>query len=205
MKIITISREFGSGGRELGRRLAEILDWDYYDKQIITAVAANKGLNENYVERTMEEHGWKNIPLTFHRSFSGLSSSPTKTNLLLEQKRVIEQIGETGNNCVIVGRNADIILRAYKPFKIFVCADSNAKIHRCIERAPKGENLSSKEIEQKMRRIDSMRSQTRELITGGRWGKTEAFHLTVNTTTWNIAELTLAIAEFIKRWYARSR
>ena len=56
MKIITISREFGSGGRELGKRLADILGFDYYDREIITAIADKKGLNPDYVERILENH-----------------------------------------------------------------------------------------------------------------------------------------------------
>ena len=63
MKIITISREFGSGGRELGKRLAEHLGFDYYDSEIIFSVAKNRGLDEKYTEKLLEEHGWKNIPI----------------------------------------------------------------------------------------------------------------------------------------------
>lgn len=59
MKIITISREFGSGGRELGKRLADLLKWDYYDKEIITAIAGNKNMDESYVSRILENHGRK--------------------------------------------------------------------------------------------------------------------------------------------------
>ena len=56
MRIITISREFGSGGRELGKQLANELGYDYYDKQIISAIASNKGMDEEYVERTIDQH-----------------------------------------------------------------------------------------------------------------------------------------------------
>lgn len=70
MKIITISREFGSGGRELGKRLAELLHYDYYDREIITAIAEKKELNERYVEQTLEDHGWRNFPLTYRHSFA---------------------------------------------------------------------------------------------------------------------------------------
>jgi len=204
MKIITISREFGSGGRELGRRLAEIFGWDYYDKQIITSIASNQGMDENDVTNTMEVHGWKNIPLTFHRSFARYSSYPTRTDLLLEQKRVIEQIGKTQNNCIIVGRNADVLLQEHEPFNIFVCADLDAKVQRCIERAPEEERLSAREIERKIRRIDKDRAQVRELITGSRWAVAGDYHLTVNTTTWNIEALSPVVAEFVKSWYKRN-
>jgi cytidylate kinase len=63
MKIITISREFGSGGRELGKRLADIMNFDYYDSEIIAAVAKKSGLDANYVEDKLNNHGWHNFPI----------------------------------------------------------------------------------------------------------------------------------------------
>ena len=59
MKIITISREFGSGGRELGKRLADELGFDYYDREIITAIASARGMDEGYVEKALENHAWQ--------------------------------------------------------------------------------------------------------------------------------------------------
>ena len=133
-RIVTISREFGSGGRELGKRLADLLECDYYDREIITAIAANRNLDEGYVARTLDNHGWENIPLSFRHTFlSGTSSM--QTVLLLEQKKIIEQIAETGKDCVIVGRNADVLLSGYDPFNIFVCADMDAKVRRCFDMA----------------------------------------------------------------------
>ncbi len=127
MKVITISREFGSGGRELGKRLADGLGFDYYDKEIIAAIAQGQGLDENYVEKALEHHIWKSVPLAFGRSFTGaVALQSAQTGLLLEQKRVIERIAEAGKDCVIVGRNADMILEAVQPFSIFVCERSAA-------------------------------------------------------------------------------
>lgn len=205
MKVITISREFGSGGRELGKRLADELGFDYYDKEIIIAIAQGQGLDEGYVEKALEHHVWKNIPLAFGRSFAGaVALQSAQTNLLLEQKRVIERIAETGKDCVIVGRNADFILRDVHPFNIFVCADMEAKIRRCAERAPEAESLSRRELEQNIRRIDKNRASTREMIGGGKWGERGAYHLIVNTSGWNIKELTPAVADFAARWFGRA-
>lgn len=67
MKIITISREFGSGGRELGKRLADELGFDYYDREIIESIAKGQGLDEGYVEKALEDHAWRRGPLTFRR------------------------------------------------------------------------------------------------------------------------------------------
>ena len=204
MKIITISREFGSGGRELGKRLAEVLDYDYYDKEIISAIASNQGMDEDYVARSIEQDRWQNVPLTFHQSLAGIPLDTTHTDLLLEQKRVIEHVAEINKDCVIVGRNADILLRKYKPFNIFVCANMEAKIRRCMERSPDNECLNTKEMERKISKMDKNRAQTRELVTGSGWGERGAYHLTVNTSNWDIKELTLAVAEFTKSWYERT-
>lgn len=204
MKIITISREFGSGGRELGKRLADTLSFDYYDKEIIAAVAKGKGIDESYAKILMESPVKRNIPLHFGRSFRSTAGlEMTQTNLLLEQKRVIEAIAASGKDCIIVGRNADVLLKEYEPFNLFICAQMQAKIKRCMERAGENERLSIKEIERKIHSIDKTRRQTREIITGSRWGENTSYHLTINTTDWNIKELVPAVANFIELWFGR--
>lgn len=206
MNIITISREFGSGGRELGKRIADALGFDYYDREIIASIADHQGLDADYVAKTLEHHGWRNVPLTYRRSFAGAAAMQSaQTSLLLEQKRVIEEIAKTGKDCVIVGRNADILLREHSPFNIFVCAEKEAKIARCIERADPKEQLSRKEIERNIRRIDKNRKESREILTDSRWGDRSAYHLIVNTTNWNIKELTPAVADFASRWFRRTK
>ena len=123
MNIITISREFGSGGREIGKRLADLLGYDYYDNEIISAVAQKSGIDANYIENTLSNHGWKNQAITFRGTLSSTAYvQSSKVALLLEQKKVIEGIAELGKDCIIIGRNADIILRNYHPFNVFVCA-----------------------------------------------------------------------------------
>lgn len=159
MNIITISREFGSGGRELGKRLADLTGYDYYDSEIIAAVAKNSGLAPDYVESTLSDHGWQNLSLTYRRTLSSASYvQSSQIQLLVEQKKVIEQIALLGKDCIIVGRNADMILREYQPFSIFVCAETNAKVRRCMERAAENEKLTEKELIRKMKQIDKARS-----------------------------------------------
>lgn len=204
MKIITISREFGSGGRELGKRLAEYLGFDYYDSEIIYSVANNIGLDANYTENVLEDHGWKNIPITFRGTIGSSSYMQAgKIRLLLEQKKVIEQIADLGQNFVIVGRNADVLLREYEPFNLFVCADTEAKLRRCKERAEEKEQLTDKELLRKMKEIDHARAQTRELLTGADWGSRENYHLTLNTSGWEIKKMVSAVAYFASVWFER--
>ena len=104
MRIVTISREFGSGGRELGKRLADLLECDYYDKEIITAIAANQNLDEEYVARTLDNRGWEKIPLSFRHTFIS-STTSMQTVLLLEQKKIIEQIAKLERKIRSIDKN----------------------------------------------------------------------------------------------------
>ena len=70
MRIITISRQFGSGGRELGKRLSDQLGWDYYDKEIIETLAADQGMDTEHVREALSHHGWHSVQLTYRNSFA---------------------------------------------------------------------------------------------------------------------------------------
>jgi len=202
MRIITISREFGSGGRELGKRMADILCCDYYDSEIITAIAEKSRLDAGYVETVLNESNWRTFPITFRHTLAMPVAAPSaKVELLILQKQIIEEIAALERNFVIVGRNADVLLRAYHPFNIFVCAEAEAKLARCLERAPEDEHLSEKELLRKMKQIDKERSQTRALMSGSPWGKAGSYHLTVNTTDWQIKHLAPAVAAFAQKWF----
>jgi cytidylate kinase len=205
MRIITISREFGSGGRELGKRLAELLGYDYYDREIITAIAKKHDMNEGFVENALENHWWQSIPLTYRNSFSAISPmQEIQTALLVEERNVIESIASAGKNCVIVGRNADVRLKDYQPFRIFVCAEMDAKIKRCIERGNEGEDLSEKTIKKNIKTIDKNRARNTEIITGNKWGDPACYDLVVNTTKWSIKELVPAVAEYADKFFERT-
>lgn len=206
MKIITISREFGSGGRELGKRLADFLGYDYYDREIISMVAQESGMDADYVENTLSNSEWKNQGITVRGTFHlPVYQQTSKINLLIQEKKVIEGIAALGKDCVIVGRNADVILDEYHPFRIFVCAETEAKVRRCMERATADEKLTEKELIRKMKQIDKVRSQTKEIMSELPWGQRTSYQLTVNTTDWNIKELVPAVADFAQSWFGRER
>jgi len=204
MHIITISRQFGSGGRELGKRLADKMGYRYYDREIIAAIAQRSHLNSDYVENALETPVWQAPSPTFRHSFTSTSLfQADQLNLLLEQRQVLEDIAARKEDCVIVGRNADVILAEHHPLSLFVCASMEAKIQRCRERAGEGENLTDKQIQQKIKSIDKNRAKVREMITGSAWGDPLAYHLTVNTSGWDIKSLVPAIADFAQRWFER--
>lgn len=205
MRIITISRQFGSGGRELGKRLAERLGWDYYDRQIIDTLAAEQGLEPDGVKKALADHGWHNTQLTFRNSFSQLVYDPgMSTELRIREREILREIAELGNDCVIIGRDADVILEDLHPFRIFVCADEEARLQRCMKHErnrPKEDQLSERQVLHNVRRIDRDRAQTREILTGKSRDDGSTFDLTVNTTNWDIKKLTAALADFALQWF----
>ena len=207
MNIITISREFGSGGRELGKRLADLLGYDYYDSEIIAAIAEKSGLDKGYIEKALDQHGWQNYPITFHSSFMSPSyTDPNRVELLLDQKTVLEEIAAQGKNCIIIGRNADVLLERFKPFRIFVCADLSSRIARCLRYEEKNapENrMTEKEIRRNILRIDRNRRRTREILTGLSAADGSGFDLTLNAGPWEMEKLSEAVAEFSERWFAK--
>lgn len=202
MKLVTISREFGSGGRELGKRLADILEFDYYDGEILAAVAEKMKEDKDYIENALGEHGWRKYPLTYRGSIgSSAYIQASRLEELLNQRKALEKIAALGKDCLIVGRNADVILRDYAPFKIFVCADMDAKLKRCIERATQSEQLSEKELRRKIKQIDKMRAETCELLSNSKWGQRDAYNLIINTGGWDIKRLSVAVAELTKAYF----
>lgn len=201
MRIITVSREFGSGGRELGKRMADILGFDYYDREIIDAIAKEEGLNPDYVARVLDNHEWATVPLTFRSSFLMPSYNGDAPSLLAKEKQIIEQIAESGHDCVIVGRNAEIFLSNYNTFNIFVCADMQSKISRCRERAKDGENLSDKEIEKNIRRINKNRALAKSMLTDSEWGDGRCYNLTVNTSNENVKTLAPIVSDYAVKWF----
>ena len=205
MRIITISREFGSGGRELGKRLADLLGFDYYDSEIIAAVSESSGFDPNYVQSTLDNHGWQDFPVTFGGTMHSVAYvQASRIELLVQQKKVIEQIAALGKDCVIIGRNADVILKDCKPFKLFVCAETEAKLKRCRARAREDEQLSDKQLIRKMKEIDKGRARTRDFLSGTAWGQRDAYQLTVNTSDWDIKKLVPVVAAFINSWFAEN-
>ena len=206
-RIITVSRQFGSGGRELGKRLSDLLGWDYYDREIIQMLSEQQGLEPEYVHKVLSGHGWHQYQLTYRNSFrQPAGASWRHTEVLVRQREIIREIAAEGNDCVIVGRDADVILHDESPFRIYVCADMQSRLARCArfeEKKEPAERLTEKEILRNIRRIDRNRRQTREILTGKSAADGSAFDLTVNATNWEIKKLAEAVAEFSARWFER--
>ena len=125
--VITLGREFGSGGRELGRRLADHLKIAYYDKEILTEIAKRTQLTEEYVHNVVEHHPYPLLPITIGHSLYPDMTFQIQQSVYAEQSNIIKEMA-AASDCIIVGRCADYILRDIKPFRIFVYADMESRI-----------------------------------------------------------------------------
>lgn len=197
MKIITVSREFGSGGREVGKRLADEMGIAYYDKEILTAISEKIKMDADYIQKKLESGFSHTIPLTFGRTINSIGQRMDVVNMMIEQQKVIKGIAEKGEDFVIVGRNADIILKNYHPFNIFVYADIKSRIERSMGRN-EAENLSEKELVKYIKQIDSNRRKSRELISNTKWGEKSNYDLCINTSDVTIKTIIPCIADYIK-------
>lgn len=207
MNIITISREFGSGGRELGKRLAEALGYAYYDREILSMLAEQTDLNEDYLERTLEENSLTNLyPITIGQTFSIMPNyfADQSTALLTKQTNLIKALAAK-SNCVIVGRNADIILRDQNPLRIFVHADMEARIARCRRRDTDDANLTDKQFEKKINQIDKNRSKTHSILSPYKWGDRRGYELCINTTAITIKDVVPSLSAYAEKWFEIER
>lgn len=201
-RIITVSREFGSGGREIGKRLADELGFEYYDREIIEQVAKESNLDPAYVENALNGNFALSFPVTFGRTFFYADTIQQNiTDLLVAEQNIIKSLAKSGKDMIIVGRSADVLLKKYNPLNIFVYADMESKIKRCRWRAPINEQYTDKELAKKIKQVDAGRARQRRFLTDSKWGAKESYHLCINTTGINIKSLIPPLAEFIKNYF----
>ncbi len=206
MNIITIGREFGSGGRELGKRLAEDLGFAYYDEEIIAAIAQKSGMAEDYVNSVVENAVPQAYPITYGRTFGFVDVvNDNHVAILRAQEEVLRELASK-RDCVIVGRCADILLRDLKPLNIFIYADMESKIKRCRFKASVDENLSDKELTRLIKKTERQRKNYYETITDRKWGAKENYHLCINTSGRQVngKEIKVqipAISAFCRAWF----
>ena len=194
-RIIAIGREFGSGGRELGRRLSEKLGFAYYDQEIISEIARRTEMSEQYVQSIVEHKPSFSFPIHIGRSFYPAPTPVFDQSMTVyqEQARITTEMAQK-SDCVIVGRCGDYILKEYEPFRIFVYADMESKIKRCRQKASEEEQMSDKELKQHILGIDKKRAKYYEFYTGHKWGDKLNFDLCINTSRAVIKEIVPAVA-----------
>lgn len=197
-RIITLGREFGSGGRELGRRLSEKLGIAYYDQEIITEIAKRTALSVEYIHRIEDSVPVASFPIHIGRTFFSMPNPvfQQSINLFRKQHKLISELAEK-SDCLIVGRCADYILRDSNPFRIFVYADAESKLKRCMDRKPADESLTEKEMKKKIAEIDRGRSQYYGFFSDRKWGARENYDLLINTSGADIKLLAEAAYDYV--------
>lgn len=194
-KIITIGREFGSGGRELGRRLAEELHYEYYDKEILLRIAEHTSLSEEYVKQVVEHTPHHLYPITTGHSLSYINDYAFRQvqSVYQAQSEIICNLASR-SDCVIVGRCAGYILRDRNPFRIFVYADLDSRVRRCLLRTPEQEHLTEKQLRRHILKIDRERARYYNFYTDQKWGDRRYYDLCINTTDTDIRDIIPSLA-----------
>lgn len=175
-QMIAISRQFGSGGRTIGKTVAEKLGIPCYDQELITLLAQESGFSPEYVKSSSEDAahaGWLASLLS-----DRVYDTPTTQSALWEaQRKVILSLAEKGP-CVIVGRCADFILRDRPDcLRVYIHADKAYRADRIVRVYGEREDTPAKRIEDK----DKRRRAYYEQYTHSRWGNAENYHITLDS------------------------
>ncbi|MCH5304237.1 MAG: cytidylate kinase-like family protein [Ruminococcus sp.] len=181
--IITIARQFGSGGRQIGEALSKRLDIKCYDRELISIAAKESGIDPeifNSVDEKAANSLLYSLSMGLYSFSTNYSSGqlPVNDRLYLLQHKIIKQLASQ-EPCIFVGRCADFVLKDRKDvINIFIYADKDYRIKRAIEK--KGVNESK--AEQTITKTDKSRANYYNFYSGKKWGLTENYDLCINRT-----------------------
>lgn len=200
--VITIGRQFGSGGRELGKLLAEKLGIGYYDKELLCEAAKHAGVSMEFFEKKDER-----LPsllggiLPFNMgynpmSFYPASSSISDDNIYRAQSDFIHSIAQK-QSCVIVGRSADYILRDHpRCLNLFI----HASVDDCVRRiTARGDKTSAEQARILAEKTNKLRAHYYNFYTDKRWGDAASYDLTFNSSRLPIEDITDIVKDYITR------
>lgn len=173
--IITISRTFGSGGHDIGEKLAKKLEIPFYDKNLLKMMSDKTGISEEGLENADEK-----LLYQYTDSYSIAFGQDYSTNIYLYkvQKKLIHELAEK-SSCVIVGRLADWILRENPDLlRVFVMAPEEFRVSRIMEQ----EKITEKQAEKLIRQIDKLRRNYYSFFTDGKWDDMENKDIIINSS-----------------------
>ena len=196
--IITIARQYGSGGREIGELVSEILGIPLYDKQLITDAASEGNLNESVIKRA-DETAANSLLYTLAMGSNVLDTTmhvgykmPINDRLYLLQSKVIKDYAEKGS-CVIIGRCSDYVLKDRNDvFRIFIYGDLEHRKMRVMARHPE---IKSSQIIDVINKTDKRRASYYNFYTGNKWGKYDNYDIAINSSTLGIEGTARMIAD----------
>lgn len=175
---ITIERQYGCGGREIGKELAEQLGWAYYDSDLIRSAAGTTGLPEEFVEEKEEGMTGSLLFDLLHsmEGYGGQKAAP-QDRIYQAESQAIREFAAKGN-CVIVGRCGDFVLREDPNcLRVFLHGQPAVRTQRVARR----EGISPQQAEERLQREDRRRGEHYRYYTHGVWGAAANYHLTIDT------------------------
>ena len=196
--VITISRQYGSGGRFIGRKLAEALNIPFYDKELITMAAEESGMSRELFEKA-DEKATSSLLYTLSMNsyllhgMAGVPDLPLNDKVFLIQSEVIRKLAAKGP-CVIVGRCADYILREHPGcVNVYIYSD----IEERVERATTYYNLSADRASEQIQKMDKKRATYYNFYTNQKWGRAENYDLSLNSAKIGIEGCVEVIRGFV--------
>lgn len=196
--VITIGREFGSGGHEIGMKLAERLGVPFYDRELITLAAEQGGIDPKLIERNEEgahrlsEKGRSRMP------FFSLSYTPDFSDAIyLQQCKVIKDLAAKGP-CVIVGRCADFVLRTEGSINVFIAASMPYKIKRKRKVAIEKKDYTDEQFERYINDMNAARANYYNHYTNQKWGNSSTYHLCVHSDLVDVDGAVETIVAYLK-------
>ena len=194
-RVITISRQFGSGGRTIGRLVGEKLGIPCYDQELLEQLAEKSGFAKEYIKERgeyTERGGWLANALS-GRIGGGMNN---QDYLWIAQRELILELAAQGS-CVIVGRCADYVLRDESNIlRVFVFGDLDHRKERVMQRHP---DVTSAQVVDIINKTDKRRSSYYNFYTGQKWGKFDNYDLTVNSSTLGIDGVVNSIVDIAKK------
>lgn len=185
-RIITIGREFGSGGREVGKLVAEKLGIAYYDSEVIRRAAEESDYSEQYIRNNEEKLPDARLYDLYTQYYSyGAEEKPKYEALFQVEQKVMKELAEK-NSCVIVGRASGYVFRKYKTaLHVFISAGMQHKIDRVVRR----DGLDPKEAEKKIKKVAIERKNHCKYFTGRDWGMAENYDLALRTDAFSVEDV----------------
>ncbi|MGN0703287.1 MAG: AAA family ATPase [Lentihominibacter sp.] len=179
-KLITISREFGSGGRLIGKRLAEKLDIPYYDKELLDRIAEESGFSREMIadaEKKAKNSFLYSLASAMGTGEAGPESLSLNERFFLAQFDTIRKIADEGS-CVIVGRCADYVLRGMpEATNVFIYAEEADKIKRAVQEY----GVPEDSVKKLMKDTDKARANYYAYHTGRKWGEHVNYNLSIDS------------------------
>ena len=201
--VITISRQYGSGGRFIGRKLAEALGIPFYDKELITMAAEESGMSKELFEKADEKAGSSLLYTLSMNSYllhgmAGAPDLPLNDKVFLIQSEMIRKVADKGP-CVIVGRCADYVLREKENcLNVYIYSDLDDR----VARATTYYGLSPERAREQMQKMDKKRASYYNFYTNLKWGRAENYDLSLNSAKVGIDGCVDVIRAFAERMEA---